>query len=204
MTTNWLQNIFDSEGAQELLLSVLEQATDRARGKDCYDSPIELALAVAMCAVQMVRYPDISFFPHRNSTDEERTRRFAWLREPPARKLGIVFPQAMIGPHRVDFLIVHRRGLDGLGGIVVECDGHDFHEKTKQQAARDKTRDRYLQEHGYKVFRYAGSEIWRDAIGCAHQVLSLAYSTAMDAENARVLHACGDVDGAIRELGHQN
>ena len=46
--------------------------------------------------------------------------------------------------------------------IAVECDGHEFHEKTKQQAARDKARDRD---------RFTGSEIWKDPGACADEVL---------------------------------
>lgn len=46
--------------------------------------------------------------------------------------------------------------------IVIECDGHDFHEKTKQQVARDKKRDRAFQTDGFTVLRYSGSEIVND------------------------------------------
>jgi very-short-patch-repair endonuclease len=62
--------------------------------------------------------------------------------------------------------------------LIIECDGHDFHEKTKHQAARDKQRDRLLQSIGYKVFRYTGSEIHRDAISCAEEVIDTLHSTA--------------------------
>lgn len=54
--------------------------------------------------------------------------------------------------------------------IVVECDGHDYHERTKEQAARDKARDRAMQRLGYTVIRFTGSEIWRDPVGCAKEV----------------------------------
>lgn len=57
--------------------------------------------------------------------------------------------------------------------IVVECDGHDFHERTKEQAQRDKARDRALQAAGYTVLRYTGSEIWKDPDGCAREVYRL-------------------------------
>lgn len=57
--------------------------------------------------------------------------------------------------------------------ICVECDGHNFHERTKEQAARDKKRDRELTVAGWQVLRFAGSEIWRDPAGCAEQVADL-------------------------------
>ena len=58
--------------------------------------------------------------------------------------------------------------------LVVECDGHDFHERTKEQAAKDRSRDRHLNAAGYDVFRFTGSELWRDPWGCADQVIDWA------------------------------
>ena len=46
--------------------------------------------------------------------------------------------------------------------MAVELDGHDFHEKTKEQSKNDKERDRILQSHGYFVARYTGSEIYNN------------------------------------------
>lgn len=57
--------------------------------------------------------------------------------------------------------------------IIVECDGHEFHEKTKEQVAKDKKRDRCLQEIGYKIFRFSGSEIWADAFSCVSQTIEI-------------------------------
>lgn len=67
-------------------------------------------------------------------------------------------PQVQIGKYRVDFLV---HDCNNEVRIIIECDGHDFHEKTKEQAHRDKKRDRDLQAAGYKVFRFTGSEIWK-------------------------------------------
>jgi len=77
--------------------------------------------------------------------------------------------------YRVDFLIEGM--LPGKPGIpfnredylrrkfkiVIEADGHDFHEKTKVQAKRDKGRDRDLALEGYTVLHFTGSEIWNDS-----------------------------------------
>jgi very-short-patch-repair endonuclease len=58
--------------------------------------------------------------------------------------------------------------------VVVECDDHEYHERTKQQAIRDKTRDRAFQAQGFQVLRFTGSEIWRDALKCAAEVFNAA------------------------------
>ncbi|MEK5038813.1 endonuclease domain-containing protein [Sporosarcina sp. FSL K6-3457] len=46
--------------------------------------------------------------------------------------------------------------------FVIECDGHDFHEKTKEQVRKDKQRERRLMRLGYRVIRFSGSEIFED------------------------------------------
>ncbi|MGF7431068.1 DUF559 domain-containing protein [Thermoanaerobacterium thermosaccharolyticum] len=90
-----------------------------------------------------------------------------------------IYPQYEIDcfgkKYRVDFYInVTYEGQER--NIVIECDGHDFHEKTKEQAARDKQKDRYLARAGYKVIRFTGSEIWADPDECAREVLSVVFS----------------------------
>lgn len=60
--------------------------------------------------------------------------------------------------------------LTKLPLIVVECDGHDFHERTKDQAQHDKARDRVFTAAGYRTLRFTGSEIHRNPIKCAVEV----------------------------------
>lgn len=95
-----------------------------------------------------------------------------------------VFPQVTFEPYRVDFLlgrIWRRPGEDDAPReqtehwIAVECDGHEFHDKTKEQAQRDKARDRFLVTAGVKVMRFTGSEIWRDPTACALEALNAVH-----------------------------
>lgn len=77
---------------------------------------------------------------------------------------GVLAPQVRVGPYRVDFLIALGRWYyRDVVLVAIECDGHDFHERTKAQAAKDKARDRDLAARGLTVLRFTGSEIWRDA-----------------------------------------
>lgn len=82
-------------------------------------------------------------------------------------------PQVAVGSFRVDFMFCQSIVGDRPVLVAVECDGHEFHEKTKQQAARDKARDRKLAAHGIRVLRFTGSEIYRDANACADEVFRL-------------------------------
>lgn len=58
--------------------------------------------------------------------------------------------------------------------IAVECDGHEFHEKTKTQARHDKQRERALIKEGYTVVRFTGSEIYADPHKCADELYDVA------------------------------
>lgn len=96
--------------------------------------------------------------------------------------------QVTVAGWRVDFLIhyplfglpVDQNGWPGLAKLIVECDGHDFHERTKEQAARDRSRDRLAQYHGLPVFRFTGSELWNDPVECATEVLSFMERDPME------------------------
>lgn len=86
----------------------------------------------------------------------------------PVLPLFKIRPQHPIGPYRVDIAVIgeHVR-------VVVECDGHEFHERTKEQAAKDKSRDRYLTAEEWLVLRFTGSEIHRNPLACAYEVVRL-------------------------------
>jgi hypothetical protein len=71
---------------------------------------------------------------------------------------------------RVDLALIPRAAFqqDHIR-FVVELDGHDFHEKTKEQARRDKARDRELSSLGWRVLRFTGSEVFADAGKCMRE-----------------------------------
>lgn len=79
-------------------------------------------------------------------------------------------PQHVIGPYRVDFLLGFNKYPALRDAIVIECDGHQWHEKTKEQAANDKARDRYLSGEVGRVLRFTGSEIYRSPGACWAEV----------------------------------
>lgn len=87
----------------------------------------------------------------------------------------IVFsPQAEIGKYKVDFCVtVFIYSLEKNKKIIIECDGHEFHEKTKEQAQHDKERDRFLQAEGYPIYRFTGSEIYRNPLKVYFELQSM-------------------------------
>lgn len=129
------------------------------------ESPIEELLTAALYAASKVSDASLWFMGKRDSLPGE----------PFEDQTAYVYQQVPVGPYRVDLLIQDATLPAEIGPwrfMVVECDGHDFHEKTKQQARRDKQRDRFLQSRGFKVLRFTGSEIWEDPDKCADEIIS--------------------------------
>lgn len=50
----------------------------------------------------------------------------------------------------------------------IEIDGHEFHEKTKIQAQKDKQREREIVSAGYKILRFSGSEVFNNPAHCVY------------------------------------
>lgn len=81
--------------------------------------------------------------------------------------------QEQIAHYRADFVV---RGFGKK--VVIECDGHDFHDRTKEQAKSDRQRDRDMQAKGFAIFRFTGSEIHNGAGHCAREVLNFLMKAA--------------------------
>lgn len=85
--------------------------------------------------------------------------------------------QARVLNYKVDFLIASSAGVPLL---VIECDGHDFHERTKEQASKDKSREReILAATLLPMMRFTGSEIWSNTFECATEAICFAMSKAL-------------------------
>lgn len=140
------------------------------RGLELCESPIEqLFLASFLTMPMPVFFHSNFWFQHPVVAAPGRLTDEAWMEQCP--EFVLVTPQAQVGEFRVDFLVrarFHERPLRDV--LVVECDGHDFHERTKEQAKRDRSRDRTLQAMGLRVFRFTGHEIHRDPTACAYEV----------------------------------
>lgn len=74
--------------------------------------------------------------------------------------------------YRLDFALFSTGGMK----LAIECDGHDYHERTKQQAKHDKERDRWLQGQGWFVARFTGSEIYKDPFEVVSKIGDIVFS----------------------------
>jgi very-short-patch-repair endonuclease len=92
--------------------------------------------------------------------------------EPPVPDTLYMGWQVRVLDWPVDFVFLVLDQEERPHRLAVECDGHDFHERTKEQAARDRERDRRLQAHGLQVMRFTGSEVYRDPIKCVVEIMA--------------------------------
>lgn len=81
-------------------------------------------------------------------------------------------PQQRVGAYRADFVVAYRFYGAEID-LVIEADGHEFHERTKHQAARDKKRDRFMTAQGYRLLRFTGAEIHASASRCAADAIGM-------------------------------
>lgn len=94
-------------------------------------------------------------------------------------RLFCLTSQERLGPFVIDILLEHTLQFPR---IAIELDGHDFHERTPDQAQRDKARDRQLlRDYDTPVIRFTGSEVYRDPFRCADEAIETlrSYSALM-------------------------
>jgi very-short-patch-repair endonuclease len=132
------------------------------------DSPIEGMFLGALCiGVRLSHIRPSSVSPviaFRRFTDDAA----ADFNSAPIR----VVTQYEWKTYRIDFAMFVGGSADPIA--FVECDGHEFHERTADQAERDRSRDRVIQDHGIPILRFTGREIYRDPYRCAGELLAIA------------------------------
>lgn len=99
----------------------------------------------------------------------------AW-REHSDRDRIVVLLQRPVGRYRMDFHItrfVKDEGrVSATQEVFVETDGQKFHDRTPEQARRDRQRDRkVLARTSWPTLRFSGSEVLADPAACGREVL---------------------------------
>lgn len=138
-------------------------------------SPIEVVMLCALLVAAPIHFDDVKLAAGE--------REFHTGVRLSSNRL-VIEPQAYVGDYRVDFRVTAATDLWAFDegrrpyvadvderSTVVECDGHDWHDRSKDQARADRERDRALQALGFRVYRYTGSEIWEDVFRGAYQVV---------------------------------
>lgn len=99
------------------------------------------------------------------------------------------YSEKLTGKYFIDFLVSFFPGASDRFGkdlvykaeftprLGIEIDGHEFHEKTKRQVEYQKGRERFLVSRGWKILRFAGTEIFHDPGKCVDEARCVAEET---------------------------
>lgn len=81
--------------------------------------------------------------------------------------------QFKIGQYIADFTVCFYSPYINEEYVAIEIDGHQWHEKTKEQVMRDKKRERYFLRRDFQVMRFSGTEVFYNSDECAKECLSI-------------------------------
>lgn len=96
--------------------------------------------------------------------------------------------KGIVGSYSPDFVLSL-----GIHDFVIEIDGHNFHEKTKEQVKQDNTKNRDYLKWGVVPIRFSGSEVYNNPLKCAEETFETVLQHCLHTwENE-----CGFVDNVI-------
>jgi very-short-patch-repair endonuclease len=138
------------------LVEAVESVIDRIRsmmeiGGNC-DSPIEVQMGAAI----------LTFF--ERAGHPLRLCKMLDLKNLPNEL--VLVPQFAWSYYRSDWAILNPTLQ---GALLIECDGKDFHSSAEQRK-HDWQKDANAHDRGYLTMRFTGSQIFRDADGCAQKI----------------------------------
>jgi len=138
-----------------LFLGVAERAFAAMRANEKADSPIEsiLGAAIMLCF-------------------EKGGKALALASEPkPTSARLLLIPQFKWLIYRSDWAIYNPKTT---GALLIECDGKEFH-SGPEQIAHDQKKDQAANDLGFLTMRFTGSQIHRNADGCAKEIFGFVY-----------------------------
>lgn len=75
--------------------------------------------------------------------------------------------------YHLDFQVIGHIGWEAFPlMLAVELDGHTYHERTRAQVASRDSRDRDLQNAGWRVFHFSYGELTEGAVDCVTSVIA--------------------------------
>lgn len=117
------------------------------------ESPIEAVFYTWWDVISRLHYFEQTLAPQQEVTAQGKLYR----------------PDFLIWPEDMSSVIRARELQLPSTGVVVELDGHEFHERTKEQVAYRNQRDRDLQADGWQVLHFSGAELNQKPVDCVEQ-----------------------------------
>lgn len=149
-TPAWIDMSFVQEHARRAVeevgsefIDMLHSAVDQNARLSTIESPIEAVFVIYWTALSHLGLiSDLELLSQKEITVGNDLFRADFVIKP--AKTG--WYSQLYGKHR---------------GVVLELDGHEFHERTKEQVMYRNRRDRALQADGWSVLHLSGSELHR-------------------------------------------
>jgi hypothetical protein len=126
----------------------------------CFHSEIEYAMAVALRAMNC---------GYGWEFDGNQDVVFAW-KETADSPIVQIQPKRKVGPYEIALAIRVRGPQNRILKLAIECDGHDFHEMSAEQAIKEKQFEKALTAGRYRLLRFTGAEISNDPAKCAAKI----------------------------------
>lgn len=157
------------EQALEVVEGIIAHKVSELKKKHPALSPIEEGLVHGLLVISMTdpafRFVDLWSF---RSETEYRVS---------------IHVQHPIDKYRADFalhLTAESGGRMLSEWFAIECDGYEFHHKTREQVTRDKARERVITSKGFRVLRFSGTEIHRGLADVMAEIFTLMNRTYVD------------------------
>lgn len=90
-------------------------------------------------------------------------------------ELILEVPKETISGYIPDFILYTSSICHASVKFAIEIDGHNFHEKTKEQASNDKKKDRTYLKNCFIPIRFTGSDVYHDAESCVKDTLEIFF-----------------------------
>lgn len=138
-----------------LFLGVAERAYAAMKANEKADSPIEsiLGAAIMLCFQKGGKPLALSHEPSSAASGLLLIPQFKWL------------------IYRSDWAIYNPKTT---GALLIECDGKEFH-SGPERIAHDAKKDQSAHDLGFLTMRFTGSQIHRNADGCAAEIFGFVY-----------------------------
>jgi hypothetical protein len=138
-----------------MFLGVAERAYAAMKANETADSPIESILGAAIMLCFKNGGKPLALAPEPSPT---------------AARL-LLIPQFKWLVYRSDWAIYNPKTT---GALLIECDGKEFH-SGPERIAHDKKKDQSAHDLGFLTMRFTGSQIHRNADGCAQEIFNFVY-----------------------------
>jgi hypothetical protein len=145
------------------------------------ESPAELILGQALFALLSTLYERWSCWVYSN-TEFDALRRDGKASAKGEMLIALVPQCRTDGVGRLDFGIFIPALSKEKPIVAVECDGHDFHERTREQASSDRERDRALSKLAIPLMRFTGTDVVRKSTEVAQEIVEFFDERANIAE----------------------